>query len=283
MTSAALALTLVAAVLHATWNISLKRSRDRIAFAAAMLLACGVALLPWSMSWAASGMVLPAVWRLLAVSVGAEFAYYLCLASGYGTGELSLVYPIARGTGAMATALAGRVLLGEHPTSAGAVGIGLVGGGLLLIGIVSARRGHAHRASVLFALGAGACISIYSVADKTAVGQTPVVPFMGSMYLLTGIAMTIFALGRASASAREEWHANWRMAVGAGLMSGLTYALVLVAMTMTHVGYVAAVRESSMLFALGLAWFWLREEPDHARTAGAVLMVGGVAAIALGG
>ncbi len=283
MTSVALALTLVAAVLHAAWNITLKKSRDRHAFAALMLVTAGAAVMPWTLPWAMSGDVPGSVWPLLAISVGAEVAYYLCLASGYTTGDLSVVYPIARGTGAMLTAAAGRALLGEHPTRVGAIGIGLVAGGLLLVGSVSARRGHAHRAAVLFALGAGACISIYSIADKSAVSRTPVLPFMGAMYLLTGLAMTGIAVARGAASARAEWRENWRVAAGAGLVSGLTYGLVLAAMTMTHVGYVAAVRESSMLFALGLAWMFLGEEPDRDRMAGAMLMVTGVAAIALGG
>jgi len=283
MTSLALTLTLIAAVLHAAWNISLKRSRDRVAFAALLLLSAGAVLAPWTVPWAISGAVPRGVWLLLAISVAAETGYYACLVGGYQRGELSLVYPITRGTGAMLTAITGRAVLGERPTIAGAAGIALVAGGLLLIGILSARRTRSSDGAVAFSLAAGVCISIYSVTDKTAVSQTAVLPFMGGMFLLTGVAIALFSLAVAKASAVDEWRTNWRSAIGAGLISAVTYGLVLTAMTMTHVGYVAAVRESSMLFALLLAWARLGEEPDRHRTAGALLMVAGVAMIGLGG
>ena len=185
MSPTALLLVLVAALCHSAWNLIVKSDARRLEIQSGALvvgtLLCAPVLLfhpPWSLP--------PLAWAAVAVSALFESAYVLALTSAYGAGDMSLVYPVARGTGTVLVAPLAVLLLGERPSLQGALGIGLVVFGIFLshgaLGGWAAAR--AHRRAVGWALLTGAMIAGYSLVNKVGVTLVPV-PLYAFLVFLT--------------------------------------------------------------------------------------------------
>ena len=299
MSPTALALVLVAAVLHALWNLAAKRaSGDGYLFVWWYNVASAVLWLP-------VGLVVlgragwPLGWELLvgpAVSAVFHIAYQLCLQAGYQRADLGVVYPVARGTGPLLTVLFALLVLGERP------GVVAVAGGLVVIaGIVVVATGGAralrHRASTGIAWGAltGAGIAAYTLWDDHAVTTWALAPvtYFSLGCTLQALAMTPGALrrsraGAATAGATKTGPASTATAVLrrsgreiaiVAVLSPLAYVLVLEAMRTTPVALVAPARESGIVVGSLLAW-WLFREPDPLRRLlGAAIVLAGITMI----
>lgn len=276
MDSTALALTLLAAVVHAGWNHLLSGSHDPQARVGVAMLVGAIATVPFAMvgfRWDAS------VWPYVAVSVAFELAYVVLLAAAYRVAPMSTVYPVARGSAPVMVLVVGALLgveLGWLPT----LGAGLVVAGILLVRTPS----HASRTGVLMALAVGACIAGYTLVDAHGVDHASVAAYLLVVLGLTALAqVAIAARGRGvddlvrAAFARDEW---WRTVL-AGLGFFLAYGLVLLALRSAPAGPVAAVRETSVVLAV-LLLVATGREPLRARTlAGAVVVTVGVALVVL--
>lgn len=279
MPTLAIALVLVAAVLHAGWNVLLKTSNDALgtavrlqAFGTAILLPLGI----WA--WLANGMPpVPAEAIWLAVGSGLlEAVYFVCLASAYRRGDLSLVYPLARGSAPLLAVLVGIFLLGER-----LVPLALAGVGSLLLGILLVSRpwralraaGAEHRGAIGFALATGASIAAYSAVDRVGVRLTE--PWLyGSILAVvatTTLAITVVVGRRVGVLApapapppgpllpdgigdgrsRRAPAGLLRDAV-AGVLSLGAYLLVLFAYAIAPLAAVAPLRESGIVLAA--AW-----------------------------
>jgi uncharacterized membrane protein len=284
----------VAAVAHASWNLFSKQAA-----------AAGAARFVWLMSAAGAVIYAPAVvvsvivspphltarsWVFMAGTAVLQTGYFLFLQRGYRVGDLSLVYPVGRGTGALLAALAGLVVLGERPGAAGLVGIVLLVTGVIVLGLPE-RGGRPAAgepaafapAAVRYALATGVFIAGYTLWDKvavTTVGNPPLLQDYASLVGMT-LALMPFALAGPGVTALM-WRTYRRQVLGAAALSPLAYILVLAAMSFTSVSAVAPAREISVLFGVLLGRRLLGEGGLARRLTGAAAIVIGIIAVALG-
>jgi drug/metabolite transporter (DMT)-like permease len=271
MPTSALLLALAAACVHALWNILLARARDVEAATAVAVIVAEVVFLPVAVVlWHAHRAVIPFIFA----SAALQLVYFTLLPMAYRLAELSVVYPIARGTAPVLVLVIGVVALG-HTTSAGqVVGVCLVGLGVLLVrGLGRTGRG------VPLGLLIACVIAAYTLVDKEGVKHAGAVPYLE-------LTMLGPCLIYSSAVARVKGFGALRNAWGpatvvAGIATFGAYALVLLALQRAAAAPVAAVRETSVVIAALLARRVLRETVGAPRIAGAAAVAGGIALLSL--
>jgi drug/metabolite transporter (DMT)-like permease len=272
----AFALALAAAVVHALWNLLTAQAGESQIAAGVALAAGGIAFAPVAaLTWDVDAEALP----YAAASVALELAYLALLATAYQRAPLSVVYPVARGAAPVIVLVVGAVALGAAPPPAAAAGVLAVGAGVLLVRGRDGGR-DARRGTVL-GLVIGACIAGYTLVDNAALAHAAPIPYLE---LVLAPTAALYVAGAAVLRGPRAVAAEIRpAAVVAGLGMFGAYALALAALARAEAAPVAAVRESSVVIATGLAALLLRERVDRRRWAGAVLVVAGIAAIALAG
>ena len=286
MTGLALLLILAAAFIHASWNFLLKRSGGGNAFVwlfgtlSALIYAPIAAGIIWwqqiHFGWQQYGF--------MAASAALHTVYYMLLDRGYRSGDFSLVYPIARGTGPLITMLAAVLLLQEQPGPVAVSGALLIGlGAFLLTGDPRRLRESGNLHAVAFALLTGCTIASYTLVDKLAVAAWLIPPLVQDWATNLGrvILMTPLAL-KARAELVPTWRRAWREIAGIAVLCPLSYILVLTAMVFTPVSYVAPAREISILIGTLMGARLLQEGNLSRRMVAASAMVGGVVCLALG-
>jgi drug/metabolite transporter (DMT)-like permease len=237
----ATALALTAAVLHAGWNLAVKQSGDRfLALWGQFTLAgvLGLVVIVAVGGFPAEGWI----WAALSGAIHVPYCWFL--ARAYDHGDFSLVYPMARGGGALLAAIGGILLLGDHLSWLSVAAIVLVAAGLFLL------AGRARGPELWAALAVAATIGAYSVSDAQGIRSTDNALYALATFVGTGTMTTLFGLatGRARAM-RAAMTANWRRYLVLGIASSVTYGLVQLAFLRAPVGYVTALRESSVLIA----------------------------------
>jgi len=267
----ALALALGAAVLHAGWNVLLRGSDDveartAVVLGLAVLLFAPVAAATWSVSWSVAPYV--------AASAAFEGLYFALLVAAYRRRELSVVYPVARGSAPPLVLLGTAVVLGRHVSPEAAAGVCLVAVGVVLVrGVRSAAEG------VLVALAIGCAIAAYTLVDKDGLQHAASLPYLELvMAPVALVAVPFVAARRGTRALRAQLT---RSTVVAAVASFGAYALVLAALRLAPAPEVAAVRETSVVLAALLAAAILNERVGPERLAGAAIVAGGVALIAL--
>lgn len=266
-------LVMLAALLHAAWNAMVKGAADKLSTTILVAVGAGViaaAALPF--------LPQPAVasWPFLAASVIVQVGYYFLLARAYHVADMSQVYPLMRGTAPLIVALVGRLWLGESLHPAAWAGIALICGGVLALAGVG--RGPGRPAGLGVALLTATCIAGYTLIDGVGVRRSGApAAYTLWLFLLTALPLLAWVLasrGRAFvAYARSHLH----LAALGGLANIGSYGVVLWAMTHAPVAVVAALRETSILFATVIAALFLRERMGPGRVAAAcVIAVGAV-------
>jgi drug/metabolite transporter (DMT)-like permease len=286
MTAVALALILGAATIHASWNYFLKRSGGGTVFVwlFAALSALIYAPLAAGILWWQKPVFGWQQYGLIFASAVLHTAYYLLLDRGYRSGDLSIVYPIARGSGPLIAVLAAVLLLGEHPSTLAVTGALLIGGGAVaLTGDPRKLRESGNLHAVGFALLTGCMIASYTVVDKLAVWAFLVPPLVQDWATNLGrvVLMTPMALKR-SAEIRPTWRRARKEIILVAVLCPLSYIMVLTAMVFTPVSYVAPAREISILVAALMGTQLLAEGDTKRRLMAAAAMVGGVVCLAMG-
>ncbi len=272
----AVAIVLFAALLHALWNALLKNSGDKrlttvmLTGAAAVMAALLLPLLP------SPGR---ASWPFLAGSSCAEIAYFLLLAAAYRSGDMSHAYPIMRGTAPLLVASVSASLIGETLSPGEWIGIALICSGVLALAL-HGRGGTHHRAVTGLALANAATIACYTLIDGLGVRRShSPVAYTLWMYLLVG-GLT---LGWTLLTRRAEFlgYLRGRLLVGVAAAAGMvsSYGLALWAMTFAPVALVAALRETSIVFATFLSAVMLKEQLSPQRLAATALIVSGAVAL----
>jgi len=279
-------LVLLAAVLHAFWNYAARKAQGNLrvmwlGLCAACLLCAPVILgLQTARGPEAGGASAPAALFVLATGL-LHAAYFLLLAWAYRAGELSVVYPVSRGTGVGLTALAAPVLFREVLSAAGAAGIAAIVAGIFLFGRRPA-GGPRRAPGLLQALGVGCIIAAYTLTDKAGVTRVRPVLYIWLMSLVCVLAMAPVVLR----AARGGWGESLRrykreiLIIGFGSMG--TYLIILHAFTRGPVGYVVAVRELSVVAGAVLGFVFLREPVTARKIAAMGLVVLGAVLIKLG-
>lgn len=286
MTPAALLLIAVAAVAHATWNLTIKAAgTSGTRFLWLTFVVATIVVAPFGiLSLTQVGSRMP-VLLLLAIGSGVlQIAYFLTLQRGYRLGDVSIVYPLARGSGPVLAVSFAIILFHERPGIPGLVGAGVVVTGVVVIGLAGGRgRFAANRIGILYGLLVGVVIAAYTLWDANAVVQQNLPPlgYFWITVLVQLVAFAPFALQRPRftvALARQHWAA----ALVVGILSPLAYVLVLFAFTLAPVALVAPAREVSVvLVALG-GWLLFREPHPVQRIIGAAVVLGGVALLSMG-
>jgi drug/metabolite transporter (DMT)-like permease len=282
--ASALALALGAAVLHASWNVLLAGARDSQAATAVATLAGVGLLIPVAVL---TGGVGSGALPFAATSAGLHVAYLGLLARAYHGGEVSVVYPIARGGAPVLVLAVGAVALGEGASAAQAAGVLAVSAGVFLVqspGPARSRPAPADsrraRRDLLFGLAIAGVIAAYTLVDAEGVEHARAPAYLA--LLLTPAALVYAgALWLAGHGPAMRAELRPRALVTGALVVG-AYGAVLGALRLADAAPVAAVRESSVVMAALMAAFFLREPVGLRRLGGAALVAGGVAAVALG-
>lgn len=280
MGTAAAALVVLAAFAHAGWNFFAKRAGSSGAGFVWLTATCASVLyLPVAaFSLLVTGVPPVRSWLLgVLVSAVIHLGYFLLLQRGYAAGDMSVVYPLARGTGPLLSVVIAVLVLGERPGWLGGCGAVLVVVGVFVIGLSDGLpRAGANLAGIGFGLLTGALIATYTLWDAHAVTGLALSPvlFDWSSNLARGVLLTPYALLRRAALA-ETWRRYRGEILAVALLSPLAYVLVLFAMRLAPVSLVAPGRELSIVIAGLLAWRLLGEpQPARRLTGAAVVLVG---------
>ncbi len=279
---------MVSALAHATWNLFLKRAGRPEVFSWWLLAAGGLLLLPMGLFLLWYDPVTGPGWWFVLGTIAIHTVYFTLLARGYARGDLSLVYPIARGTGPALVPLLGVVLLDERMAPQAAAGVAAVVVGILVASWWERLRSLlddpfqvVKSRAIGYALLTGLTIAGYSIWDTQ--GVKHVNPFL-YMYLLTAGSAVVLApyhfwlRGRAAMVA--EWRANWPYILAASLLTFVAYGLVLTALTFTQVSYVVPAREVGIVFGVILGTLVLKERVGLGRMMGSALILVGLLLIA---
>ncbi|GGF45749.1 DMT transporter permease [Azorhizobium oxalatiphilum] len=285
MAFASLLLVVLASFVHAGWNLLAKRAAPvgPVFVFAYNLIAC-IAYAPWvltqllrgeGIAWTGTGVGFVLLSGLI------HLAYSLCLQRGYQVADLSVVYPVARGTGPMLSTLGAFLILHEMPSGQGLVGLLLVIAGIGLIatqGDLSAFRRPGGQAGVRWGTATGGLIAAYTVVDAIAVktlGIAPVVlDWFSNLLRFFLLAPLVIANPRRALAAMRGY---WWIALGVGLLSPLSYILVLAALTSgAPLSLVAPMREMSMMVGALMGMLILREQVGPWRLVGCGVLIAGV-------
>ena len=288
MTVTNLALILGSAVVHVVAHVALKSARDRTAFVWWMLLWGGVLFAP--VLWLLAEPSSPAAWCFMAVSAVFEALYFISIARAYKHADLSVVYPLARGTAPLFLLVWSTLFLGEHPTAGGIGGIVVIALGLYLINLPRLAAWRAplqalRQTGPRLALLAGLCISLYTPIDRQGVKLLGPLLYTYLALWITVLLMTPYTLRAVGwGGLVAELRSSRFNSVIAGFTTMAAYAIVLYAMRAgVPASYAGAMREISVVFGV-IAGVWLLKEPGNAmRVLGAVAVAGGVALIAFTG
>jgi drug/metabolite transporter (DMT)-like permease len=285
----ALGLLLAAAMMHTTWNLMVKRAKEKQVFIWCSLIAGVIIFSPLLLT---SQLFLISIWPYLVSSALVEAIYYITLIRAYENGDFSLVYPMARGAAPAFLLLWATFFLGERPRIFGLVGIALLVLGLIVVGgktwwtlrKTTGLSKSKSKSALALALGVACCISIYTAIDGAAVRHISPLPYTVLVIALAAVFITPAVVKHyGSRAIADEWRANWIRIVLVGLFTLLAYILALKAYTITRVSYAGAVREVSVVFAAFLGWRWLGEDFGAIRLIGAILIFTGILVIAFVG
>jgi drug/metabolite transporter (DMT)-like permease len=271
---------LFAALCHAGWNALIKTGLDPLRATTVIALGAVAVALPLLFF---TGLPDAAAWPWLAASMAIHVFYFAGLIEAYRAGDLSQVYPIARGAAPLMTATAATLFVGEHLSASGWAGIAALAAGVLLL---SARGGSGFakldRRAVGFALFTAATVCAYSVTDGVGVrlsGNPARYTF--ALFVGNGVMLVLYAMAREGTSVLRPMPHLWRRALLGGAMQVMSYGIALWAMTMAPIAIVATLRETSVLFGAVIAVVMLNEPLRAVRVIAAGIIVCGLVAIRL--
>jgi drug/metabolite transporter (DMT)-like permease len=273
-------LVLAAAFFHAAWNAGLKIRINPGVAITLMSVVAGVLALPLL---PAAGLPASASWPYIGASLALHLLYYIALSEAYRTGDLGQVYPIARGTAPLMTATGTTLLLGERLGGLGWAGLVVLTSGVVLLSMRGSRAltGFDGRA-IGFAFATAATIAGYTLVDGTGArlsGNAHAYAIL--LFVLDGLMMAVYAWVRQRREIAEALGLGWVLVAAGGALSLASYWIAIWAMSVAPIALVAAVRETSVLFAALLSVILLKEPVIVARVAAAILVLGGLVLIRL--
>lgn len=288
MSGLSLGIVLTAAFLHAGWNYLLKKSQKKIVFTWWFLLVALVLYFPMFFYFWPKTMICAQGWTCIFATGLLHFLYFWFMGGAYERGDLSLVYPLARGSGPLFVPFFAVVLIHEQLSIPGVLGIALVVFGIYVIHLPSfsgqsflepflAVRGGGS----LWALCTGGTIAAYSLVDKVGVGLVHPPVYIYLMFVITWLLLSPYVLAKKRMWLKKEWLINRYTIVMVGFLVLGTYLMVLFAMQMTKVSYVVAVREVSIVFSALYGIICLKEKHGRQKLIGACLITVGVVFIGL--
>ena len=272
-------LALGAAVLHAGWNFIAKRATgDRYMVLWAQFFMAGLMCLPLAVANQILFGLPGKAYMFAALSGAVHLPYTWLLAKAYTVGDFSVSYPVARGGGAALAAIGGVAFLSDELTAWHVAGIVVIVGGLSLLAV------GATGGNLVIALGVSLTIGVYSVLDAAgARTQRDTFAYIFATMVGGALANTVFGLstgrrGDMATVLRERW----RPSMLTGAATAVTYGMVLVATQHAPLGYVTALRESSVVLAALVGWKYFGEGDHRRRIMAAAIVTGGILLMVLG-
>ncbi len=280
MDSLVFAAVLFGAACHAGWNAAIKVRLEPVATTALVSLGAGLVCLPVIVFF---GLPQAASWPWVAASVGVHVLYFAGLAESYRTGDLGQVYPLARGSAPLLTAIATTALIGEVLAPGQWAGIVVLAAGVILL---SARGGRDlarfDRRAVGFALFTAVTICAYSLVDGIGArlaGNAHA--YTAALFIGNALAVMAYALVRRGTRLLPDLARFWKIGLAGGALAVASYGIAIWAMTLAPIALVAALRETSVLFGAAIAVVLLKEPLRAVRIAAAILIVCGLTLIRL--
>jgi drug/metabolite transporter (DMT)-like permease len=274
------AAVLFAAACHAGWNATIKRGMDPLATTVVISVgaaAAGALLIP------IVGLPAPAAWPWVIASVLIHLVYFAALIESYRVGDMGQVYPLARGSAPLMTALAATAFVGEPLGAFGWSGIVLLAVGVLVLSVRGGRDlARLDRQAVGFALLTALTICAYSVVDGIGARRAGSAhAYSAALFAGIGPVMVAYALVRRGTKALAAAAADWRIGLAGGALQLGSYGVAIWAMTLAPIAIVAALRETSVLFGAVIAVVVLKEPLRASRVVAALVIVAGLALIRL--
>jgi drug/metabolite transporter (DMT)-like permease len=274
-------LVLAAAVMHASWNALVKSVSDKVAMQALVTLVAALAALP-----VAAFVPLPApeAWPFLCLSTIVHGFYYATLINAYRLGDLSQVYPIARGGSPLIVALGAWAFASETMGLLEWLGLLIVSAGIMSLTVTRGMRRDGELKAIGFAFGTSVTIGLYSIADGMGVRRTPdPASYVVWLMLLHGLPMLAVAFWLRRGRLLAAMRMSLGRGIGGGLIMALSYGIVLWAMQRAPMAHVSALRESSVILAAVIGTTLLKEPFGHRRALAAALVAAGNALLHLAG
>jgi drug/metabolite transporter (DMT)-like permease len=270
---------LFGAACHAGWNAFLKIRLEPFSAIALIAIMSAIVVLPVVPFL---GVPVREAWPWIAASVAFHLGYFIALTEAYRIGDMGQVYPIARGSAPLMTALVSTLAVGEAIGVRGWLGVLILTAGVFLLSLRGGRGVHFERRTVLFALTTAVTICGYSVVDgigaRTAQNAHVYTVWL---FLLDGLMMLVFVLARRGKPVLAEYAGFWKIGLLGGALSLAAYWIAIWAMTVAPIALVAALRETSVLFGAAIAVTVLKEPLHRARIVAALMIVGGLVLIRL--
>ena len=275
-------IVLLAALSHAIWNAMVKASGERGATFSVVVVTGGAAGL-------IGVLVLPlpdaAAWPYLVLSMFVHYGYYGFLMLSYRHGDLSHVYPLARGAAPLVVALGALIFAGERLSMVSTAGLLLASAGIMSLAFERGVPRGGDLKPVLFALGTGVLIAFYTVVDGLGVRASAApLSYIFWLQFVEGLPLTLWLIFRRPQAFFGQARRSWLRGIGGGLLAFLAYSLVIFAMSRGGMAHISALRETSTLFAALIGAYLLKEAPGGAgrRIAAAGLVAAGVVTLQLG-
>lgn len=266
--------------MHASWNALVKARLEPVVAMALVTAACGAVAVPLLIAF---GFPRPIALPNIFASACLHLLYYLALTAAYHRGDMSLVYPVARGGGPLLTTLI-VVLLGVDVSGHTIIGVLVLGGGVLLMSFNRLRMGsRADLPAIGFAMLTGAIIAGYTVVDGLGARRAgDAGAYAATLFVLDAFPLPLFLLWRRGLAAFSPMRGYWRQGLLGGALSLAGYWIAIWAMTVAPIPAVAALRETSVLFSAAIATLILKERFVPMRGAAAVVILTGIVIIRLG-
>lgn len=277
MSPVVIGLLLASALIHAIWNAIVRNGQDRFWSIAVICLVGAIAALPFALAFGAPA---PPSWPYLILSSLLQIGYCLFLVRAYRDGELSSVYPIARGSAPLLVTLGAALVARELPNTAGLTGIACVSSGIILL-TRGGNRPDLKSAAAAFVTGI--FIASYMVVDGLGVRLSESAPsYAAWQAVAAGLLIPLsFIIIRRRAPALPRGKEG-ALVVGAGILGTLGYCIAIWAMSQSAMGGVSAIRETSILFAALIGTFVLHEKMTVPKILGALLVTVGVVCLSAG-
>jgi drug/metabolite transporter (DMT)-like permease len=282
MPALAILLLLCSASLHALWNLLLKRSQEKYIAMGWQVLISGVFAFFLLLF---TGFPPRSMWLFALISMGLEAVYFILLSNAYSDHDFSLVYPIARGTAPAFLMLWSVLFLREKLTLGGALGVGMIVSGMVIIGatsLIQNRGSRLHLKGVLVALSVALIISLYTLIDGTAVKNGPALPYALTMFMFVPILTTTYNIRRFG---WKPFLAAWKgprlPLILTAVLGVVAYLLALIAYSFAPLSYSGAIREVSVVIGAFLGWQFLEEKMGATRVLGSIIIFVGILIIAI--
>jgi multidrug transporter EmrE-like cation transporter len=261
-------LSLASAGLHAGWNLRIKASADRTASTAAQFGCGALLLIPFLL---VAGPPTDSL-DLLAISAIVHLVYLIALIRSYNTADFSMAYPLARGGGALLAALGGIAFLDDDYNLLSGLAVGVVALGLLTL-----VRPDTPPSAVGWGVATGALIGTYTLLDSAGAREAGGISYAAAISLCTGITFNLYAVSTVGAHAvAREFRSRPLEHFFAGACTMGAYLLVLIAVNHAPVGYVATLRESSVVLGAAAGWLLLKEKLGAPRVASSAVVAAGM-------